>query len=100
MAPADRGNLRIYPLLPPAVRKRRTNEAAPVCPWAVELITVSSNGLDEAMSYYCWRYIALVLICRKTTKSESPFAFQTAGSARALIRDYEVPTEGLHHVGR
>ena len=53
--PADRGNLRIYPPLPPAVRKRRMNEAAPVCPWAAELtanvnsdylITVSSNGRD------------------------------------------------------
>ena len=70
--PADRGNLRIYPSLPPAVRKRRTNEAAAVCPWAAELaanvnsdclITVSSNGRDEVMCYHCWRYITLMLIC-------------------------------------
>ena len=54
LPPAGRGNRRIYAPLPPAVRKRRTNEAAPVCPWAAELmanvnsdylITVSSNAV-------------------------------------------------------
>ena len=78
--PADRGNLRIYPPLPLAVRKRRMNEAAPACPRAAELttnvnsdylVTVSSNGRDEVMRYHCWRYIALVLICHKTTNKQN-----------------------------
>ena len=34
------------------------------------LITVSSNGRDEVMRYHCWRYIALVLICHKTTNKQ------------------------------
>ena len=38
LPPVDRGNLRIYPPLPPAVCKRRTNEAALVCPCAAELM--------------------------------------------------------------
>ena len=59
--------LRIYPLLPPAVRKRRTNETAPVCVGCGAftatvnsdyLVAVSSNGREEVMRYHFWRYIA------------------------------------------